>query len=92
MKLIKLLVMSVFLCFSFGLHAFAGQEENYCKTESSTQHCIFVCQAGCHTAETPVIVFSAPSYQEVVQPIFLTAFNYENPSLLGLKRPPIYLS
>lgn len=54
-------------------------------------HCVLVCHGTCHTAEIPVIsmaVFSAQSVEKSSTPVF----TYENPSLSGLKRPPIVLS
>ena len=85
MKIIKIMVLIAVVLFSVPVHATEGHFDNACPMD----HCVLVCHTGCHTAippsfEVPLILLATDTTL-----ISSHSFFYEDPAILGYKRPPI---
>ncbi len=91
MKLLSVVLLSVFLISILPLGAFCHDAHQEAKTEHG--HCVLMCHSVCAHATAPdqksVSIPAIPAISSV-----LSAYNfpYQNPSLDSFKRPPIVTS
>lgn len=88
MKLLKVIIIALFLLSVFPLEAFCSDEHQ--DTQATHGHCVLMCHSVCAHA-------TAPDQESVSIPAVLVAssvlsaynFSYQNPSLDTFKRPPV---
>ncbi len=88
MKILKVIILAVFLLSIFPLGAFCNDSHQETKAEHG--HCVLMCHSVCAHAIAPdqksVAIPATPAVSSVSSPY---DFSYLNPSLDSFKRPPI---
>jgi len=88
MKLIKILILAVFLLSAFPLGAFCSDAHE--DANEGHGHCVLMCHSVCFHAIAPdQKVVSIPAIFAVSLVFSAIDVSYQNPSLDTLKRPPV---